>query len=225
MKLRIGVIGLDWDRGVPLALVLRDYGGHSVIGYDPSGTMYGRGRIDPPPHKEIRDMLDAWQLPVTDRMDIFAQYCDLVFVTSDPSRWQPLWELAVYPRRGAALPVVLTHPLSQAEVTTANLRCRPELDIGYSPTPGDRETGIRLLTVPEGPIRFAGSEHTHAKLETAWRHIVNTVPVRRYPLTSIGAVFSEGTVVGSPLAPVTLEPPPAGVDNPPPVESQEKKPT
>lgn len=224
MKIRIGVIGLDWDRGIPLALVMRDYGGHSVIGYDPSGSMYGKGRVDPPPDREIRDLLDAWQLPVTDRMDLFAEYCDLVFVTTHPSQWHPLWSLAVHPRRGTALPVVLTHPLTHAEVNDANLRCRPELDIGYSPLVSDRTTGIRTLASPERPIMFAGSEHTHAKLEIAWRHIVNTVPVRRHPLSSVGTVFTNIPGDRSPLAPVTLEAPGAGVDNPPAVENQEKTP-
>lgn len=225
MRTRVGIIGLSWDMGIPLALALRDYGEHDVVCYgEPELWSQLAGEIDGPdsmPEREVRHMLETWMLPITDRMDVIAGYCDIVMVCSPPHQWQPLWLLGMTTPRVRPLPVVLCYPLLPTEVSIAWERVRPTLDIGYCPWWTTRQHALAVFTNREGEILLAGSEAVHTRFEQMWRHICNTIPIRRVPLAN-ARLLNEGTDDRPPVPVVTSETPPAGVDNPPPPEAEEK---
>lgn len=225
MRSRVGIIGLSWDMGIPLALALRDYGNHDVVCYgEPDLWSRLAGEIDGPdtmPELEIRHMLETWMLPITDRIDIIAGYCDIVMVCSPPDRWQPLWLLGMQTPRVQPLPVVLCYPLLPTEISTAWERVQPVLDVGYCPWWTTRRDALAIFTNKTGEILLAGSEAVHHRFEAMWRHIRNTIPIRRVPLAN-SRLLNEGIGDRSLLPVVTPEHPPAGVDNPPPSENQEK---
>ena len=220
--MKIGILGLDWDIGIPLALTLRDYGRHSVIAYgDPAeiSTMIELDRRSA--SVEARTLLEQWMIPVTDRMQLFAEYCDLVYICQPDLVGASLAWLDQYrqaPQQGQ-LPLVVACPLQIPLVLKAWDRGFRWLDFGYQPCYIDRSNGIGRLSNPGGPIWVAGSENVHTWVEMAWRPVVNTVPVKRVPLgyQILPAGVSEGIVVGSPVATDGLGMPPGDVDNPPPV--------
>ena len=225
--MKIGILGLDWDIGIPLALTLRDYGRHSVIAY---GELDQAGQIlrlcDPPPEREVQTLLEQWGIPITDRMQLFAEYCDLVYICQPDLVGASLAWLDQYrqaPQQGQ-LPLVVACPLQTPLVLKAWNRGFRWLDFGYQPCYIDRSNGIDRLANPAGPIYVAGSEHVHTWVEMAWRPVVNTIPVRRVPLgyQILPAGVPEGTVVGSPVATERLGALLGDVDNPPPVENQRR---
>lgn len=218
--MKIGICGLNWDIGIPLALTLRDYGRHAVIAYGETGQQEWT-RCDPPPEREAQILLEQWGLPITDRIQLFTDYCDLVFACEPDLVGTPFAWLNRARTRIERLPVVVACPLPTPQVMTAWARGLRRLDLGYSPLYIDRSNGISQLSNPDGPIWVSGSEQVHQAVELAWRPVVNTVPVRRVPLgyQIIPAGVSEGPGEGSPLATERLAAPPRDVDNPPPIES------
>lgn len=217
--MKIGILGLDWDIGIPLALTLRDYGRHSVIAYgDPAELAQ---KADPPPEKEALELIQEWAIPITDRMDVFAEHCDLVFACQKDVFYGLLQWLNRTRDGRQPLPVVAAFPMPDGSPVAlkAWARVHRNLDLGYFPLYIDRSNGIGRLSNPGGPVYVAGSEPVHRAVELAWRPVVNTIPVRRVPLgyQIIPAGVLEGTVEGFPVATEPLGAPPGDVDNPPPV--------
>lgn len=221
--MKIGILGLDWDIGIPLALALRDYGRHAIIAYgDPQeiDKMILAGQREA--SREARTLLDEWAIPVTDRMQLFVEYCELVYVCEPDLVGMPLGWVDRYRSNLTRLPLVVACPLQIPLVLKAWARSYHRLDFGYQPCYTTRADGINRLTNPGGAIWVAGSETVHAVVERAWRPVINTVAVKRAPLGHqiLPAGVPEGTVVGSPLATERLEGLLGHVDNPPPVERQ-----
>jgi hypothetical protein len=233
VKRRIGVIGLDWERGIPLALAMRDYGYHSVIAYHPHGMVWAPPDGTPP---ETVDLLERWAIPTTSRLDTLADYCDLVFVCqpAEPEMWL---HLATGPIRVRPLPTVVTYPIAQPELDSLAGMCE-SLDLGYSPIWDTQPNPLERLVNPTEQIRVAGSPGVWKAVEAAWRPIINTIPVRSHGLPT-GALFinvarmaaldphgslSEGIAKVLPLVTETLKPPRGDVDSPPPSETQGEAP-
>jgi hypothetical protein len=228
MKRRIGVIGLDWERGIPLALAMRDYGYHSVIAYHPHGMVW-----EPPPNTnpETVTLLDQWAIPTTSQIDTLAQYCDLIFMCQpvEPETWL---QLATSPLRVRPLPTVITYPAAQTDLDVLADTYQP-LDLGYSPIWDTHPNPLERLINPTEQIRVAGSPGVWRAVESAWRPIINTIPVRSHGLPT-GALFinvarmasldphgpSEGIAKVLPLVTETLRPPDGDVDSPAPPETR-----
>lgn len=223
--MRIGILSLDWDLGIPLALTLRDYGRHDVIAYgdrDEMDTLLNPKKWDnPEPEREARSLLEDWYIPVTDRLNLFVDYCDLVFSCEIAPGLLPSLDQARH-QRNELLPLIYACPLPNPRLLVAWDRKHRRLDLGYSPLNTDRTNGIARLSNPQGPIWVGGSDTVYRAVELAWRPVCNTVPVCQVPLGQQIRLAqpSEGIVGGSPLATERLGAPGGHVDTPQPPESR-----
>lgn len=79
---RVGVVGLG-KVGLALALVMRHYGKHSVIGWDTSIAAVGRAQTHPydlHPEQEMRELLEAGTIPLAPDLEAFVEHSDIIFI-------------------------------------------------------------------------------------------------------------------------------------------------
>jgi len=181
--MRICVAGLTQGRGLPLALVLRHYGRHSVVGLSntPRLDMQTQEAIAGHPEREVREMLQDGPIPTTYSYAVaIREGADLAIVADSP-----IWVARILSDLAAVraaysdqpLPVVIVTPIPDRHVEQT-LRIPPgSLAVGYAPfkLPVTHAAG-RLLTLraiqldtPHQLVRDA--------VARAWRPIDNTIPI------------------------------------------------
>lgn len=190
--MKICVMGLTRGRGLPLALVLRHYGRHSVVGYslDPTSDRQMQAEISSHPDTLVQDMLRDGAIPVTGMFGTaMREGSDLVIIATPPS-WVSGTVDAITRRmeaKGHPVVVVAT-PLDTAR-RCATLVAGRRLPLGLAPfgrheaDAADRLLGLRQISIL---TERRNRDLVGTTMVDAWTPIDNMIPVRVTPINVEG---------------------------------------
>ena len=177
-SLRIGVYSAPTDRpeyrrlAPLLALVLRAYGQHRVLGYRREAS-----RLVGSPDGQ------RWvQEPVADAPDVKAlvRHCDLIYLFDPLS----VPELTLVARRSGTHPTLaLATPLNLAEIRRAIRWSHGQCPVVYQPLPA--ALTVDMLASPTQIWVATESVASCRPVDLAWRPIINTVPVTTVTLSEV----------------------------------------
>lgn len=162
-SLAVGVAG-SHPVGPLLALVLRDYGGHRVVGYGLDGQTI----------TETAEAVRWTEQPIAEcpTPQHLARLSDLILLT------EPGWCATLAKacdEEGTHPPVVVSVPTSRVALRLMALRLRNRNPLGYSPVNPDAH--LDELASPHQIWVASQNPQTHDLVERMWRPVINSVPV------------------------------------------------
>lgn len=204
--MNIGVIGLG-KVGLALALTLRHYGRHNVVGYDKDPERVERYQTlhaDPHVHPEglMRELLAVGPIPVAPNVQALVKYSDTIIVMVDtphPPQFDTTKELphnradfdytnlrdavdaclAEAIAQGKQMTLIISSTVSPGTTKNLTIGHPSNIRIGYSPVLISLGSVVADLLTPDMVLAGADDPQVWEVIEQIWTPVCNTAPIMR----------------------------------------------